>query len=135
MNPETINGICNQAAVSDQQAHRCMDAVFFVAMAQANLSSDWALDFCGRLDEKWQGMCFGNSASRLMETDSRNIGEALALCQAAAAHEAHHACFEALYKYSAYTFKVGSDEFYELCHGLPERWRDRCLNQSGRERL
>ena len=132
--PDTISLICNRVS-TDEQNERCMSAMFFVAMAQSNLSSEWAVDFCSRISSGYRGTCFGNSASRLIEVDSRNVEEALELCYSAEESGSAAPCFDELLKYSGYTFAVGSDEFYELCEGMPERWKGPCLSQDGRERL
>lgn len=133
--PDTLPLICDRASFDDWQHERCMSGVFYVAMAQSNLSVDWASGFCSEMTEEYRGMCFGNSASRLIEVDSRNVEKALTLCEAATAAGAEEACFDELLKYSGYTFAVGSPEFYELCEGLPEPWQSRCLAQDGRSRL
>jgi len=112
-----------------------MNGIFYVAMAQANLSVDWAKSFCSEMSSEWRGMCYSNSASRLIEVDSRNIEKALGLCEAAIDEVSSAACYDELFKYSGYTFTVGSPEFFELCNGMPSPWSDKCLIQSSIERL
>lgn len=126
----SITHICDTGDLTGQYYARCMDAVFYVAMAQSGLSVDWATDFCAAVPAGYGGRCFGNSASRLIEVDSRNVEKALQLCKSAPNTEIQTACYDELFKYSAYTFSVGSPPFYELCHGLPESYRSPCLNQT-----
>ncbi len=133
--PGTLPIICDRASFDDWQHERCMNGVFYVAMAQSNLSVEWAAGFCSEMTEEYRGMCFGNSASRLIETDSRNVERALLLCQQATDSGASEPCFDELLKYSGYTFAIGSPEFYALCNGLPEPWQGKCLAQVGRAKL
>jgi hypothetical protein len=129
--PTTILSICEQSTFDDWQHERCKNAVFYVAMAQANLDVAWATEFCAQLPGKDGDTCFGNSASRLIEVDSRNIDRAVELCGNAKASGHDDACFAELLHYSDYTFNYGSDEFFELCNALPSPWKERCLNQRG----
>ena len=134
-NPATINEVCSRADFDEWQYERCMNGVFYVAMAQSNLSVDWARDFCSEVDEALRGPCYGNSASRLIEVDDRNIEKALELCGDAVDETSKNACFDELLKYSAYTFSAGSPPFFQLCEGLPEPWSAKCLRQAPVEKL
>lgn len=130
-NPETLTEICEPVFSDIQQKDRCISGLFYVAMAQANLSLDWSKDFCSRIDEDFRGQCFGNSASRLIEVDSGNIDDALELCNFShSVTGVGDMCYQELLKYSGYTFLVGSPEFYELCNGLPVSMKDLCLAQT-----
>ena len=99
-------------------------------MAQANLSIDWATNFCSQLPDRDGDTCFANSTSRLIEVDSRNIPQAVELCENAKASGHDTACYEELLKFSTYTFTHGSPEFYELCNTMPEPWGEQCLAQT-----
>jgi hypothetical protein len=134
-NPETLPTICDQANFDSWQHERCMSGVFYVSMAQANLSVEWASDFCPKMTKDYRGMCFGNSASRLIEVDSRNIDKAISLCEFADTVGSGKDCFNELLKYSGYTFLVGSPEFYELCEGLPDDLSQQCLKQRPVEKI
>lgn len=127
--PETITQLCERTNYDDWQYERCLNGLFFVAMAQSNLSNEWALSFCPNLPASYSGTCIGNAAARLIETDDRNIGRALALCTDAEASGLGGACFNDLLKYSNYIFTIGSPEFYELCNGMPDPWKTDCLAQ------
>lgn len=133
--PKTISLICERSKFDEWQYQRCTDGIFYVAMAQSNLSVDWAKGFCPKVGEELQGRCFGNSASRLIEVDNRNVSLALELCDFAYNEHGDETCFDELLKYSGYTFAVGSPEFYELCNGMPDSWSFECLLQTKRENL
>lgn len=127
--PNTILSVCDRAKFNTEQHFRCLNGVFYVAMAQANLSTDWAKDFCSQVDESFRGTCYGNSASRLIEVDARNIEKALYLCSEATDLQSKEACYDELLLYSDYTFLPQSPEFFELCNGMPEDWKTKCLQQ------
>lgn len=134
--PERLSSICDPIKNDFSLRERCVSGMFYVAMAQANLSLDWAKDFCSKMDLSFRGSCFGNSASRLIEVDSNNIDDALALCEFSSNIEGVEAmCYEELLKYSGYTFLVGSPEFYQLCNGLPVNIKNQCLNQRSIEKI
>ncbi len=128
--PAKLTEICAPVFFDENLKNRCVNGMFYVAMAQANLSLDWAKDFCSKMSEEYRGRCFGNSASRLIEVDSKNIEDALDLCEFSNSVEGVDGqCYDELLTYSGYTFLVGSEEFFQLCNGLPETMAQLCLNQ------
>ena len=128
--PETIVNICSNSQFDDWQYERCLSGIFYVAMAQANLDIDWANSFCSELPTKFSAICYANSASRLIEVDSRNVQKALTLCERATEFGQDKACFDELVKFSNYTFLVDTPEFYELCERMPDSWKNQCLTKS-----
>lgn len=131
--PATIVGFCDRLQYDEWQHERCISGLFFLAMAGANLSVDWATTFCPNVRSPYEGACFANAAARLIETDDRNVEKALTLCRNAE-HTGHHeACYDKLVQFSVYTFFLGSDEFYEICNGLPRSWKTKCLDQVPKE--
>ena len=83
--PETVLASCKQLPVRPVDFNRCVSGVIYVTMAQSNLSVDWAGDFCSQVPEEVTGLCFANSASRLIETDSRNVSKSHEVCRLAEA--------------------------------------------------
>ncbi len=128
-NPATAVGYCDRAGTDPFQRDRCLSGIFFRAMAGANLSDTWALEFCPNVESPYQGKCFGESAARLIETDDRNVARALDLCAEASARGFTDGCYDKLLQYSIFVFDLGSERFYELCNGMPNTWKAACLNQ------
>lgn len=125
--PETISIACAVINFDSWQYERCLNGMFYVAMAMSNLDVAWAVSFCSEVPEEIRGLCFSNSASRLIETDNRNVQKALMLCEKSKIVQQEFACYSELVKYSSYIFKVGSDEFIELCSGMPQPYTNQCF--------
>lgn len=133
--PATAVDFCDRLNDGGWQHERCLSGLFFRAMAGANLDSGWAESYCPHVRSPYGGMCFANAAARLIETDDRNVGKALALCAAAADTGNDRDCYDKLLQFSSYNFAVGSAGFYKLCNGLPGKWRTACLDQVPRTDL
>lgn len=133
--PETAVDFCDRLNDGGWQYQRCLSGLFFRAMAGANLSNEWAESYCPKVREPHGGICFANAAARLIETDDRNVSKALALCTEASNTAYRDECFDKLLQFSAYNFSVGSERFYELCNGMPEKWKRACLNQVPQKEL
>lgn len=127
--PQMVTVVCDRITETGWQFDRCMNGMFYVAMAQSNLSVDWALTFCSAVPDELSELCFQNSATRLIEVDDRNVDKALQLCHRSTQVGAHDACYDELLKFSTYTLKIDSPAFVELCSGMPNPWRDQCLDQ------
>lgn len=117
---------CSKEEKADQP--RCFDGLFYVLTAQFNFDSDRIKDYCLNLPVSLQGKCFANTASRMIETDYRNIDKSIKLCYSVSEKMSQEECFNELLKYSTYNFHAGSTEFIKLCNGLPAPWRNKCLN-------
>jgi hypothetical protein len=125
--PETVMAACQQLSADPSDFNRCMSGTFYVAMAQANLSVEWAGEFCSAVPTEVSGLCFANSASRLIETDSRNVAKSLEVCQLAENAGEGESCYGELLKYSNFIFKYTDPEYTQLCNGLPEEQKQKCL--------
>lgn len=125
--PENVMASCKQLPEDSADFLRCMSGTFYVAMAQSNLSVEWAGDFCSRVPSSVSGLCFANSATRLIETDSRNVARSLEVCALAQAAGQGDACYRDLVRYSGFVFKQTDPEFFELCNGLPADYKSQCL--------
>ncbi|MEX0917807.1 MAG: hypothetical protein WDZ93_01490 [Candidatus Paceibacterota bacterium] len=131
--PSAIVDLCDRVDFNDWQHTRCLSGVFFLAMAGANLSTEWATSFCPNVRSPYESICFANAAARLVETDNRNIAKALSVCEAAEATNSHKACYEKMLQYATYVFTVESDGFYQICNGIPEPWKAACLHEVPRQ--
>mgnify|MGYP003393948234 CR=1 FL=1 len=125
MNPDGLVAFCNNK--DSETEERCFDSLFYLVTAQLRLDSDTVYNFCSNIIKDRQHKCFSNAAARMIETDYRNIAKALSLCKRAEPFDQNGKCYEQMVGYSTYNFHAGSKEFFELCNGLPEPWKNQCL--------
>lgn len=124
--PDGLTAFCTVAQAFDAEG-RCYDALFFVLTAQMQFDRSRIDSFCSELSvPQRQGQCFADAAARLIETDYRNISEALVLCQTAQVHGVGEPCFDSLALYATYNFQADSQEAVALCASLPEPWKNKC---------
>jgi hypothetical protein len=128
MTPDGLTNFCSQTL--PQEVDRCFTSLFYVLPVQFQFDIEKMRTFCIGLPQKRTGQCFANIASRLIETDYRNIEKSVDLCTSAIAYDTDGACFQELLLYSTYNFHKGSEEFYKMCNALPDNWRKMCLNNS-----
>ena len=102
--------------------------MFYVTTAQFDFDVNKIANFCDALPRDVKGRCFASAASRMIETDYRNIDLAVSLCESAVDVKAKDACFKELLFYSNYNFHTGSAEFLKICHALPESFSSSCLS-------
>ncbi len=107
---------------------RCYSAIIYVMAAQFGLDSDKIYEYCSGLPNPVSGQCFANSASRMIETDYRNINKAVTLCTRAAEFDRNNQCLNEMLVYSDYNFHRDSPEFAEICQALPPGWKEKCLS-------
>lgn len=127
-NPQALINFCSKEEKEEQG--RCYNGLFYVLTAQFNFDSDKISNYCNALPNNVSGTCFANAASRMIETDYRNINKSVELCNLSKQVESRNSCFNELLQYSTYNFHAGSEEFYKLCNSLPDQWRNKCLNNS-----
>ena len=117
--PNELVKFCSKEEEKEQD--RCFAGLFYVLTTQFNFDSEKIKNYCLNLPQAIAGQCFANAASRMIETDYRNIVKSIDLCSGI------DVCFEELVKYSTYNFHVGSEEFFKLCNSLPDSWKTQCL--------
>lgn len=108
---------------------RCYSSIFYVLVAQFKFDIEKIKDYCSNLPEKLSGMCFANSASRLIETDYRNTEKAIEFCGSVPYYKSKEACYNELVFYAGFNFHPNSKEFNNLCSHLPKEYQERCYNQ------
>lgn len=128
LKPEGLVDFCSKAVPSEQR--RCHDGLVYVVTAQFGLDGDKMLPYCSAMPELWKGRCFGNAATRMIETDYRNISKAVDFCKATTDSDPGHYCFSQLSRFADYNFLPGSNEFYALCESLPIGWKYKCLGKN-----
>lgn len=126
--PKNLVSFCAKEDANEQD--RCYSALFYVLTAQFQFDSDRITDYCAGLSGQRRAQCFANAASRLIETDYRNINASVAICKKADTHGAGNTCYQELVMYSTYNFHAGSLEATSLCDALPEQWKTACLTKN-----
>lgn len=125
--PDELIRFCSKEEDKDSQL-RCFEGLFYVLTAQFNFDEQKIKNYCLELPNDLEGKCFANAATRMIETDYRNIIKSTNLCLDVIDAKLQEECFSELLKYSTYNFHGGSPEFFKLCNGLPNLWKDKCLN-------
>jgi len=129
--PEGLMAYCNNPILTTGPAKdQCFMALFYVLAVQLNFDLPKIQEFCSALPESRLNQCFGNTASRLIETDYDNIGKVVNYCTAAPTLHSKSTCYDELITYSTFNFHTGSREFYQLCNALPDPWKSQCLNNA-----
>lgn len=133
--PNSLVEFCSKETTLNQQ--RCYNGLFYVLTAEFNFDSNRVKNYCLALPSRSvdgsidiQGQCFANAASRMIETDYRNIDKSVELCKQSQSSQSE--CFQELVYYSTYNFHQGSPEFSHLCQSLPQPWQNQCLNPISR---
>ena len=126
-NPDELVKFCGKEEQSEQS--RCLAGLFYVLTTQLNFDSEKIKNYCLALPQNIQGLCFANAATRMIETDYGNISASVELCASSQTDANKDGCFEELVKYSTYNFHAGSEQFLQLCNGLPNDWKTKCLNK------
>lgn len=84
-------------------------------------------DFCSGLPEEWTGICFSNSARRLIQIDALYTDKALDVCLEAKNKGVGDECYDILVGFGAINFHVGSEEFIKYCSSFPSPLDKKCL--------
>ncbi len=125
--PEGLTAFCGREEPIERP--RCYDAMFYVLTAlEFNFDTGRIVNFCSRLPAE-RARCFADAASRMIETDYRNVAKSADVCAAATPAGAAEPCFAELLRFSTYNFHPGSPAAETLCARLPEPWRAECFNK------
>ncbi len=126
--PQGLINFCSMEEISQQS--RCFEGMLYVLTAEFNFESQKIHDFCLGLPNNRQARCFADSASRMIETDYRNIDKSVEFCSNSQTEANKQVCFAELVKFSTFNFHVNSPEFLKLCNALPGNWKTQCLSGS-----
>jgi hypothetical protein len=127
-NPDGLVDFCSKS--DPLQQSRCYNGLFYVITAQFAFDSAKIETYCNELPDTWQGQCFANAASRMIETDYDYLTRAISLCQDAEKTSVKDKCFNELVTYSTYNFHKGSDQALKVCQNVPKPWQDECFNRN-----
>ncbi|HYE22299.1 MAG TPA: hypothetical protein VD998_01775 [Verrucomicrobiae bacterium] len=130
LKPQGLVQHCSNKAVGLRQvdADRCFSSLVYVVTSQMEFKIPELKEYCADLPQAIAGVCFSNVASRLIETDYRNISKSVDVCSSAD-NESQDKCFNELLIYSNYNFHSNSPEFQQLCNALPGEWKNRCVSR------
>lgn len=126
--PSGLLDFCQYSSDPRLQAY-CFNSMFYIITPQFQFSLPKLDSFCAEFPEMIAAQCYGNAASRMMETDWKMIPEALALCQLAGQQGLADRCYQELVFYSQFNFRPDSTQFQKLCNGLPEPWQTKCFSR------
>lgn len=124
--PQGTVAFCSALSSGDSQ-DRCYRGIFYVLTALFRFDENRIADFCGGFAPDLSGFCFANAASRIVETDWRNIERSAALCARADAAGVGDSCFDELIRFSTYNFHPGSREALALCGALSSPYDEQCF--------
>ncbi|MBI3420898.1 MAG: hypothetical protein HY006_02440 [Candidatus Sungbacteria bacterium] len=128
--PQGTVTLCSSLEDDPAEEDRCYSTLFYVMTPRLHFNVADISTFCQKFSEaKRVQQCFANAASRMIETDYRNIAKAARLCTMAAPFRSDDACFKELLMYATYNFHPTSPESLQLCQALPEPWNTQCLEQ------
>lgn len=122
--PNGLVAFCDREDPAER--NRCYEGLFYILTVQFQFNTDTMQHFCSQLPAPRRGPCSAGVASRLIETDYRNVSKALQFCQDASRYDRTEQCFQQMAAYAGFTFHPGSAEFLELCNNLPGRWKRTC---------
>jgi len=128
--PSGLVDFCSYLEADPVEHDRCFLDLVYVLTAQFNFDEEKLISYCSQLPPKRLAQCFANAASRLVETDWRNIDKSVRLCKSSEDFGAGNECYNELVFYSTFNFHQGSDEFFSLCNSLPDPWKAKCLKKS-----
>lgn len=128
---KTAQGIvnfCNNSPNPAQIDH-CFEMLFTGAAQNVNFDSKTITKLCSQIPLQRRGQCFASGARGMTQADKKFTDKAIQLCHQAQPSSIDEECFKILVDFSAYDFKSGSEDFLRLCNGLPDPWKDKCLNR------
>ena len=123
--PDELVKFCNKT--EQEYRDRCFMTELYVLTSQFNLDSGKIINYCSEIISERRGQCFANAASRMIETDYRNITMAINLCKTAEEYDKGGECYDEMVLYAGYNFKIGSNELHLICNSLPGEWKEKCL--------
>lgn len=113
-------------APDTRERNRCLRGVFYVVTEQMHFAEKDISNYCAGFSLVDRNLCFANAASRMIETDWRNIERSVQLCELSRDYGAETGCYDELVIFSTYNFPPESAESAKLCSLLPSPWKEKC---------
>lgn len=129
MTPAGFESVC--APLSGLEGYdNCVRGLVFVVMGMKEYDSVSMLHLCSQLPTKSvRDICVGRTAVRFIETDWKNIPQALKVCTDSSAEQ--DACWKELIGYAQQGMRPDSVQTKALCSGVADTWKSTCLEQTG----
>jgi len=128
MTKEGLEAVCTPLTGMEGYDN-CFRGATFVVMGMKEYDSKSMLALCSLLTRKNdRDICVARTAERFVETDWRNVPQALAVC--AASPESAGPCWDQLTGYAENGMRADSPQTKALCGGMPEPWRAKCLGNT-----
>lgn len=127
---EGIQNFCSQADTFEDKG-RCYNALFYIMTPRMQFDPTRISELCNGMPSERKGQCYGNSASRHLETDYRLSEDAVKLCAIAEENGVGGRCYGELIHYSVFNFHPDSEGFNTLCNALPSPWNQKCFDKEG----
>ncbi len=125
-NPMGSKNFCSKLDENSQEA--CYVDVFYIMPIQFGFNKSSITNYCSGFSEPLQKKCFAMTASRILEIDKRNGGEAVTFCnQLSDVNKS--ACFDQIVKDASFDFLPDSSEFANICSQLPSEWSVKCFKK------
>ncbi|MCE9541472.1 hypothetical protein K8R03_02835 [Candidatus Kaiserbacteria bacterium] len=128
MTPEGFDAVCAPLKGKDGYDN-CVRGLVFVVMGMKEYDAKSMLSLCSQLpDPSVRDICVSRTAVRFVETDWKNVPQAIAVCSDSP--PSADACWKELSGYAEQGMKPDSPQTKALCGGMPEKWRSTCLTNT-----
>lgn len=126
--PEGFESVC-APLIGTAGYDNCARGLVYVVMGMKEYDAQTMLSLCSKLSTKnLRDICVSRTADRYIETDWRNIPEALSVCTDSP--DSADACWSGLSNFAELGMRQNSPQTKALCGGMPEPWRGACLNRT-----
>lgn len=125
--PQFILSYCS--SLSGEIQDRCHKSLLYVVTVQLRMNDARLTSYCLSSPKWFQGMCFGQVASRYVEIDWKNIDRAVAWCKNVSPIDTDRICMKELASQGGFNFIPGSPEQKQLCSKLPKDLQRICFRQ------
>lgn len=126
MTPKGFEDFCAPFSENYDEYRYCASGLAYVVFGRLEYNVKRMTELCSPLPKLIKNICISRTASRFIETDWKNIPEALSVCVNAPALS-KGPCFNELIEFAEQGFRRNSPEENNLCSGMPDPWRSSCF--------
>lgn len=120
-----LSGLCAPLLSEPDEYRYCASGLVYVSFGRIGYNAAHMMQLCADTPPEFKNICVARTASRFIETDWKNIPEALGVC-AAADSETKESCYAELAEFAEQGLPPNSAERKKLCGGMPDQWRKLC---------
>lgn len=128
MTPEGFVAHCANSPTEYGKKY-CYTALSYIVTPKLQFDPQKSSQFCGALPADAGIICYKNAATRMIETDTRNIQRAVELCGLAPEGTVQDGCYNELAVRTTYYLGKDTPGAKELCSSLPKQWEIACSLQ------